>query len=368
MSDVKVLHIIWSATIGGIEKLVLDLVEQQKNNPKLEVAVLIAKKEGGFLSRFEQLGKTYFADLKNGNDLNILKYQKILKLFSKYDILHFHSFNPWLALTAILSRKKIVYTEHGNFGFGKPLTASLKYVYKAQTMFLNKYVDFISFNSKFSKQLSEQRNGLEKVKREVIYNGISFNSISDKEKTDSALREKINKRFTVGVIARLAGVKRIDRLISAFAAFAEDKNVVLVIIGDGALKNELEQLVAQKKISHKTIFAGYLENVRNYYSIFDLSVFPSQNEAFGLVAIESFDAGIPTIVFKDGGGLAELVEQVETKDVVKDETELAERMNYYFSNADAISNETIKTKRKNFARQFDIRKMEQDFFNFYQSI
>ena len=368
MLNVKVLHIVWSATIGGIEKVVLDLVEQQKKNPHLEVAVLIARKEGEFLSRFEQLGKTYFANLKSGNDLNFFKYVNTYRAFKKYDVLHFHSFNPWLAITATCSGKKIVYTEHGNFGFGKSLTYPLRFVYQMQKIFLNKYVDFISFNSRFSKQLSEHRNGLQKVKHEVLYNGISFNVTSEKEKTAIALREKINNRFTVGVIARLAGVKRIDRLINSFAEFAKDKEAVLLIIGDGVLKDELTKFVAQKNISDKTLFAGYLKNVRNYYSLLDVAVFPSQNEAFGLVAIESFDAGKPTIVFKDGGGLAELIEQVETKDVVSNERELAQRMNYYFNNREAINDEKLILKRKAFAREFDICKMEKEFSKVYQSL
>ena len=322
MSKVKVLHIVWSATIGGIEKVVLDLVSAQQKNKSIEAAVLIARKEGGFLNRFEELGKTYFADLKSGNDLNLFRYQKVFRVFKNYDVLHFHSFNPALAITAILSRKKIVYTEHGNFGFGKVMTGSLKFVYRLQKIFLNKYVDFISFNSNFSKQLAEHRNGLQKVKREVIYNGIELSGEEiNKEKTDPSIRGKIKNRFCIGIIARLAGVKRIDRLINAFAAFAKDKDVMLLIIGEGILKEELELLTEKNKISDKTIFAGYIEQVKQYQSLFDVCVFPSQNEAFGLVAIESFNAGNPTIVFKDGGGLAELVEQVETKDVVNNETE-----------------------------------------------
>ncbi len=368
MAKLKVLHIVWSATIGGIEKVVLDLVHEQKKNPALEVGVLIAKKEGGFLSRFEELGNIYYADLKYGNDLNVFRYRKVLQLFKKFDILHFHSFNPWLAQTARLSGKKIVYTEHGNFGFGKTITSSLKFVYKMQKNFLNKHVNFISFNSNFSKQLSEQRNGLQNVRHETIYNGINFEEESAVNKTDQSLREKIGSRFTVGVIARLAGVKRIDRLINSFADFAKEKDVVLLIIGEGVLRNELENLVSNKRIQNKTIFAGYVNDVRHYHALFDIEVLPSQNEAFGLVAIEALDAGKPTLVFKDGGGLAELVEQVEIKDVVTDENELTQRLNYYFSNRHTISSPELVSRGKNFARQFDIRKMEKEFSNIYHSL
>jgi len=40
----KVVHVIWSATIGGIERVVMDLISQQQKNNDLEVSLLIGRR------------------------------------------------------------------------------------------------------------------------------------------------------------------------------------------------------------------------------------------------------------------------------------------------------------------------------------
>ena len=44
----KVLHIIWNAKFGGIEKIVFELAEEQLNSSEVVPAVLISKEEGEF--------------------------------------------------------------------------------------------------------------------------------------------------------------------------------------------------------------------------------------------------------------------------------------------------------------------------------
>ncbi len=45
----KVIHVVWSSGIGGIESLVLNLCMEQKNNSQLQVALFTAK-SGGLLT------------------------------------------------------------------------------------------------------------------------------------------------------------------------------------------------------------------------------------------------------------------------------------------------------------------------------
>ena len=98
-------------------------------------------------------------------------------------------------------------------------------------------------------------------------------------------------------------------------------------------------------------------------SVIDLFVFPSQNEAFGLVSIEAFSHGKPVIVYSDAGGLTEIVQMISPDDVVNSENELVKRMEYYRNTADTSASERI-----DFARKFSKEKMEVEFFNCYKNI
>jgi glycosyltransferase involved in cell wall biosynthesis len=363
---ISVVHVIWSANFGGIETLVFDLCAAQKKNPHLKVELLVGKKEGAGLKKlFERDTLVHFAGLKNGLDFSFSKYKKLKKFFSQFDIIHIHSFNFLVAQAAVHSGKKIVFTEHGNFGFGRKKRISDSVNYFLLKRFLRRKVDFISFNSVFTMETAHERYGLEQVNCEVIYNGIDFSN-DRAVATPDELKQKLNGRFVVGTSSRFAGFKRIDRLIRAFAEFQKDKDTILLLVGDGILRKDLEQLVWQLNIRDKTIFTGYRNEVRQLQQLMDVCVFPSENEPFGLVSIEAMSLGKPVLVFRDGGGIAELILQVSEKDVVQDTEALVERMNFYFRNREEI--ETGAYNRIQFAKSFDIKLMEEKFFEVYKRL
>jgi len=365
---IHVLHILWAAHIGGIERLVLDLATAQSKNPKIHVDIFFGKRVGDFLLKFQESGfKCHSAYLKSGFDLSPWKYFGTLRVFQNYDILHFHNFNPLLFVSAELSGKRIVYTEHGNFGFGRRKTwrDSTKNFFLKR--FLNYCVDYISFNSQFTKQIAENRYGLKSVPRAVIYNGIAFKNVAQSMNiTEDHIIEKIRNKFIIGTIARFVGYKRIDRLIEAFTDFQEDKNTILLLVGDGILRGELERLTKELKISDKTIFTGFRLNVQEFVKLMDVCVFPSENEPFGLVAIEALSLGKPAIVFKDGGGFVEVVSGFSQENVVEDISDLVQRLEYYYKNRDEIIE--YSQNRIFYAMKFDISNMADQFSNIYETL
>jgi glycosyltransferase involved in cell wall biosynthesis len=363
---ISVVHVIWSANFGGIETLVSSLCAEQKNNPELKVELLIAK---GKIPSKRTDGQSYlvhFAELKNGFDFSFQKYKNLRSFFNQFDIIHIHSFNLLVVYAAVAAGKKIVFTEHGNFGFGRrqKLTDILNYFFLKR--FLRKHVSFISFNSEFTEQVARARYKLTARNSEVIYNGICFSSVKNDSIPDEELKKKLNGKFVIGTSSRFAGFKRIDRLIKAFAEFQENKKTILLLVGDGIKRNDLEELVAQLGINHKTIFTGYRTDVRQIQQMMDVCVFPSQNEPFGLVAIEALSLGKPVIVFQDGGGIAELIKKVSYDDIVDDIHILSQRLDYYYHHQQEIQKGI--EERIRFAGLFDIKVMEEKFFNIYKML
>ena len=64
-------------------------------------------------------------------------------------------------------------------------------------------------------------------------------------------------------------------------------------------------MVNSKKMTN-VHFLGYKKNVFDYQSAFDVAVFPSRNEPFGLVAVEAYYASKPTLIFDDSGASRKL--------------------------------------------------------------
>ncbi len=364
----NILHIIWSASFGGIERLVLDLARAQAKDPDLQVGIVCGKEVGEFLAEYKRAGISFhFLKLYKGLELAPKKYLCAFRLFKESDILHFHCFNPVLAVCAIFSGKKVVYTEHGNFGFGRKRTFFYYNNFLLKRIFLNNFVDYITFNSKFTKNISLKLYGISKVRNCIVYNGITIlEDIKAMNDIEKSIFDETHGKFIVGLTSRFKRFKRVNRLIQAFSNFQRNKNTILLLVGDGNLRNELELLVQKLGLSEKVIFAGYRSNVRVYQDLMDVCVFPFKNESFGLVAIEALSLGKPAIVFKDGGGIAEIVGGFSRQDIVENEEQLIDRLEYYYFNQDEIIKK--KLERISYARRFNNDEKIKEFSKIYQQI
>ena len=365
---IKVLHVTWAGNFGGIERLVADLAMAQKTNSELEIGIFVSKTGGSFAEIYKKSSSNFHtSNLRSGYDICLWKYIDILKVFRQYDILHFHAFNPIISLLSIFISQRIVYTEHGNFGFGRQKKYADRIKDFLKNRFLRSHVDYITFNSRFTKSYAEKRFKIDKAKRSVVYNGILFDeSNRDTDPIDSAVLEILKNKFVVGTSSRFAGFKRIDRLINAFYEFQKSHDAILLLVGDGTLRPELEKMVNDLNLESRTVFTGYQAKVRDYQRFMDVCVFPSQREPFGLVAVETLSLGKPTLVYQDGGGIIEVVAGVEAKDIVEDNLQLVERLKFYFNNRQVISKNI--QMRKNYSKRFDIQLMETEICKVYKEV
>jgi glycosyltransferase involved in cell wall biosynthesis len=104
-------------------------------------------------------------------------------------------------------------------------------------------------------------------------------------------------KFALGIVGRLAQVKNHAFALEAFAWVCEkDAAAVLLIIGDGELKAELEAQAARLKITENIIFTGAVENAADYFQALDVLLLPSLHEGFPVVAVEAQAAGLPVLL------------------------------------------------------------------------
>lgn len=355
----RVLHYVWSTHFGGIERLALDLVGEQRSKCGHHVGILVGQDKGEFSSSFHAGCDEFLSlDLINGRDRNSGKRKAAVEFMRQFDIVHIHTFNPTICRAAIESGRKIIYTEHGNFGFGRKRTWADLFKSLLLRRFLNQKVDYVTFNSNFTMQFARSRYDLKSVEKSVVYNGICIPEQTKKPTADIApeILAATDGKFVVGTTSRFAGFKRVDRLVDAFAKFSKGRNdVVLLLVGDGVLRQELERHVERVGIRNQVIFAGFRSNVGDYQSLIDVCVFPSECEPFGLVAVETLARGKPTLVFRDGGGIIEIVAPVCPGDVVESIDMMADRLTNYYESRDLLAD--TDNQRRNRADVFKISTM-----------
>ncbi|HKF58050.1 MAG TPA: N-acetyl-alpha-D-glucosaminyl L-malate synthase BshA [Blastocatellia bacterium] len=149
---------------------------------------------------------------------------------------------------------------------------------------------------------------------EVIYNFID--SEFYRRRPDPSLKKRLapGGEKIILHISTFRPIKRITDCIEVLARIrAEGPNARLVMCGDGPERAEAEAVATRLNVSDDVIFAGQQPQsmIREYLSIADLLLLPSQSESFGLVALEAMACEVPVIATRVGG-LPELVEDGAT--------------------------------------------------------
>jgi len=117
-----------------------------------------------------------------------------------------------------------------------------------------------------------------------------------------------NKKIIL-FVGRLVKIKGVDRLIQAFTELIKTiPEAMLVIIGDGSERVNLEKQVARSKLSDHIRFEGWLEgeDLLLWYLIVNLFVLPSHHECFGAVVNEALLAGVP-VMCSECAGASDLI-------------------------------------------------------------
>jgi glycosyltransferase involved in cell wall biosynthesis len=170
----------------------------------------------------------------------------------------------------------------------------------------------------------------------VIYNGINIAMFSKMTQTRQDVRNSLHltsDSIVCITVGRLVPVKGQIDLINAFPkVVAEHSNTHLLIVGEGELREELENHVHKLGLSQNIHFLGWRSDIPNLLGASDVFVLPSLNEGLGLVLIEAMAQRLPAIATLVGG-VPEVVEDGKTGLLVPAQSPdaLAQAMNQLIS-------------------------------------
>lgn len=122
------------------------------------------------------------------------------------------------------------------------------------------------------------QKGIEQKKVEVIPNGIDPD---DFKVTDNNVLNNISGKLVIGFVGYLVHWHRLDDLLNVFAKICKEfDDIVLVLVGDGVLRQKLEGLATQLSIRDKLVITGRVNHceVPNFISAFDVALIPNSND------------------------------------------------------------------------------------------
>ena len=273
-------------------------------------SVLLKELQNEFIIYFVILEKKLDYPIPEGINITVLKkygnrfFHKIAYPYSYYQFCKKNNIDVSLslltqcnyisALTKLLGTKtKIILSEHTY----QSLWRSNEWLYskfKKIILFLlyNRADKIVTVSNKIREDLSSNFR-INKKKIVTIFNPYQIEKINtlSKERVDILEFENI---FTIITVGTLYHVKNHELLIRSFAKLKE-KNIQLVIVGDGELRKELEALREELNLSNKVHFIGFTDNPFKYVGKSDLFVLTSNNEGLPNVLIEAEASCCPII-------------------------------------------------------------------------
>ena len=133
----------------------------------------------------------------------------------------------------------------------------------------------------------------------IINNAIDLEQFKFNEQVRIRLRKELGLEncFVVGHVGRFMQQKNHCFLIDVFNKLVQQKqDARLLLIGDGPLKNEIEERVKKLELTEKVVFLGVRTDVASLYNVMDVFVLPSLYEGLGMVVVEAQVNGLPVLV------------------------------------------------------------------------
>jgi N-acetyl-alpha-D-glucosaminyl L-malate synthase BshA len=112
-------------------------------------------------------------------------------------------------------------------------------------------------------------------------------------------------------VSNFRPVKRPVDCVDILARVLQQADARLVMVGDGSERPNCEHRARCLGIADRCVFVGKQPNIREYLSVADVLLLPSEQESFGLAALEAMACEVP-VVATNVGGVPEVVDDGET--------------------------------------------------------
>lgn len=308
----KIIYGITKSNFGGAQRYVFDLATETRRAGH-EVAVLCGG--SGVLTKKLKENEVRIIEIKEmKRDISLVNefrsFWFILQTLKKErpDVFHTNS-SKMGGLGNLAARlagiNKIIFTSHGwEFNAPRPWWQKILIViFTWFTLLLSHKTVCVSEKTK-----SDLKNfPFIQNKLSVVYNGIEKFELLEKTNAREKLGIHDNNVLLVGAISELHPVKGLDILLDAWAKFMKKRDAVLVILGDGEMRENLENLANKLGLENKVVFKGYMDNAKQYLNAFDIFCLPSRSEALPYALLEAGFAGLPAVA-TNVGGIPEIVE------------------------------------------------------------
>ncbi|MGE7878878.1 glycosyltransferase family 1 protein [Peribacillus muralis] len=305
MTPIRILHIVSAMDRGGAETIIMNIYRNlDRNRIQFDFITHSNKKEdfedeilglGGSLMKIPSLGTV--------GPVSYLKELMRIMTAKAYQAVHAHTDYqagfPVLAAKMSGIKIRICHSHSDNWSKGKQFKErmTLKALQTFMKVSANRYCSCSHEAAKFMFGNQKVKNG----KVTVLKNAINVGEFAG-TKIDS--RNSILKEFgleddakIIGHVGRFSDSKNHRFILSLMHELLKnDRSFFALLVGDGPLRQEIEHKATALGIRGNIKFLGVRTDIPLLMKGFDVFLFPSLFEGFGIAALEAQGSGTPCIL------------------------------------------------------------------------
>lgn len=294
MEPIRVLNLFTIMNRGGAETMVMNYY-RKIDREKVQFDFLVHREEeGAYEKEIKELGGRIYR-MPPIYPQNFSLYKKKIREFfeehKEYKIIHSHMSE--LGYFALREAKRqgipvrICHAHNAPHGF--------EWKMLVRNYFKKKMMPYLTHMFMCGKESGDWLYGKEHEDKFIqLNNAIDAEKFRYNEKKEQEIRKELDVegKFVIGHVGRFFKQKNHTFLIDIFKEIQEKKkNAVLLLVGTGELKEEIEHKVKDLGLEKKVRFLGVRSDVNKIMECFDVFLFPSLFEGLPVTMVEAQAAG-----------------------------------------------------------------------------
>lgn len=216
---------------------------------------------------------------------------------NRFDVVHTHTSKPGFigrVAARLAGVSVIMHTVH-LYAFGKGKSGPAEWLYAGLERLAGRWTDRVIVVSRENERLTQERRIIDREKCVFVANGVDWRKFRVGESVRMEERAELGvgpEEPVVGMVGRIAEQKDPLCFVEAAAALKERwPRARFLMVGDGPLRGDVEELAARRGLTDRFIMTGFRQDVAEILSAIDVYVVSSLWEGMSISLLEAMAAG-----------------------------------------------------------------------------
>ena len=300
VEPIRVLHVLGTLNRGGAESMIMNLYRNIDREKVQFDFVIHTTEHCDFTDEIITMGGNIYSapryNVKN-SFIYIKWWKTFFKEHNEYKIIHGHMYSIAMIYLSVAKKFGLITIAHSHSSMRK---MNLKEIAKKVLQFPLRNVAHWLFACSdsagvwlYGKSVKKRNNYI------ILKNAIDVDKFLNNKKTGQKIRAElgIEDRLVIGHTGRFFTPKNHMYLLEVFnCVVQEHQDSVLLLVGDGELREKIENKAQELGVKEKVIMTGVRNDVNEIMQAMDCFVFPSVYEGLPVTVVEAQAAGLPCLI------------------------------------------------------------------------